>query len=379
MIIVRPAHLQIDLDAVTHNLRVVRGLVGPEVAIIAVVKADAYGHGAVPVARACLAAGAEMLAVALLEEGAELRRNGLLGEILVMGAMLPSQAADLVRWDLTPAVMEFDLASALSREAAAQDKQASAQVKVDTGMNRLGVRLEELPELAGRLAPLPGIRWRGFFSHLADPTDAAGYTTFQAANFRAALGPAEAILGPLPYRSLCSSAGICLYPDYLFSAVRPGEMLYGLVAGVPPESMPDLREAMSLHTCLAFTKRVKRGDKVSYGGTWEAPRDTVLGVVPIGYADGYPRSLSGVAQVLVGGRRRNVVGRVCMDCILVDLGSVADLEPEADCRPGEEVVVFGRQGDEEVRISEISALGHTINQEIVARMGGRLPRVYLNG
>ena len=373
MIILRPAHLQIDLSAIAHNLRVVRSLVGPEVAIIAVVKADAYGHGAVPAARTCLEAGAEMLAVALLEEGIELREHGLMGEILVMGAMLPEQAAELVEWGLTPTIMDFDLAQAVSRAAVAQGKTVTAHLKVDTGMNRLGARLDELPKLAGRLKPLPGLRWEGIFSHLADPTDAAGYTAMQADNFRAAIGPAEVILGPLPYHHLCSSGGICLYPDYAFTAVRPGEMLYGLVAGVPEDHMPDLQEAMSLHTKIVFLKRVERGERVSYGGTWTAPCDTTLAVIPIGYADGYPRSLSSVAPVLIGGRRRNVVGRVCMDCILADVG------PDPDCRVGDEVAVFGKQGDEEVRISEISELGKTINQEIVARMGGRLPRVYVNG
>ncbi|MGE5532643.1 MAG: alanine racemase [Bacteroidota bacterium] len=368
---VRPAHLQIDLGAIAHNVTVVRDIVGAQVAIIAVVKADAYGHGAVPVARTCMESGAEMLAVALLEEGIELRQNGLMADILVMGAMLPEQAEELVRWDLTPAIMNFDLAYAVSKAATAQGKTISAHLKVDTGMTRLGTRLDELPELAGRLAPLPSIRWQGIFSHLADPTDAEGYTAMQAENFKAAIGPAQVILGSLPYRHLCSSGGICLYSEYAFTAVRPGEMLYGLVAGVPEDRMPDLREAMSLHTKIVFLKRVYAGEKVSYGGTWTAPHDTTLAVIPIGYADGYPRSLSSAAQVLIGGRRRDVVGRVCMDCILADVG------PEADCCVGDEVVVFGKQGTEEVRISEISERGQTINQEIVARMGGRLPRVYL--
>lgn len=366
----RPAHLQINLAAIAHNLRVVRELVGPDPALIAVVKADAYGHGAIPVARTCMEAGADMLAVALLEEGIELRQSGLMSDILVMGAMLPEQAAELVAWDLAPAIMDFDLARAVSQAAVAQDRTVSAQIKVDTGMTRLGVRLEDLPKLAGRLAPLPNIHWQGIFSHLADPSD-ADYTAMQADNFRAAIGPAQLILGPLPYRHLCSSGGICICPDNAFTAVRPGEMLYGLVAGVPEDRLPDLQEAMSLHAKIVFLKRVLQGEKVSYGCTWTAPYDTTLAVIPVGYADGYPRSLSGVASVLIGGQRRNIVGRVCMDCILADVG------PDPDCRIGDEVVVFGRQGDQEVRISEISVLGHTINQEIVARMGGRLPRVYL--
>lgn len=367
----RPAHLQINLAAITHNVRIVRGLVGPEVAIIAVVKADAYGHGAVPVARASMAAGADMLAVALLEEGIELREAGLMSEILVMGGMLPEQADELVNWGLSPAIMDFDLAYAVSQAAVAQKKTVCAHLKVDTGMSRLGVRVDELPKLAGRLAPLPNMRWQGIFSHLADAAS-EDCTAMQVANFRAAIGPAQVILGPLPYRHLCSSSGICLYRDYAFTAVRPGEMLYGLVAGVPEDRMPDLQEAMSLHAKIVFLKRVRQGETVSYGCTWTAPLDTTLAVVPVGYADGYPRALSGVGSVLIGGRRRNIVGRVCMDCFMVDVG------PEPDCRVGDEVVVFGRQGDQEVRISEISALGQTINQEIVARMGARLPRVYVS-
>lgn len=372
MTFLRPAHLQIDLEAIRHNLRVVRGLVGEGVKVISVVKADGYGHGAVPVARASVEAGTEMLAVALLEEGVELRQQGLLEDILVMGAMLPEQAGELVRWNLTATVMEFELALALSKAAVAQGKTVSAQIKVDTGMSRLGTRLEEAPKLAGKLARLPNLRWQGVFSHLADPADEAGFTAFQANNFRSIIRPLEVILGPLPYQHLCSSAGICLHPDCHFSAVRPGEMLYGLVAGVPDKKMPELREAMSLHTCIAFLKQVERGDKVSYGCTWEAPCDTTLAIIPIGYADGYPRSLSGVAEVLIGGKRHPLVGRVCMDCIIVNIGA------EAPYGVGEPVVVFGAQGEEEVRISEISALGGTINQEIVARMGSRLPRVYSN-
>lgn len=292
--------------------------------------------------------------------------------ILVMGAMLPEQAEALVAGNLTPSVMNLALAEALSAAAVAAGTELPCHLKVDTGMCRLGARDDGLAALLPRLAALPGLRWEGIFSHLADPTDNAEATQAQVSRFAAAIAEAEAVLGPLPYRHLSGSGGICLHRDSLFTAVRPGEMMYGLVAGVPETLQRGLREAMSLHTRIAFIKPVHTGERVSYGGTWEAPRDTTLAIIPIGYADGYPRSLSGVAEVLIGGRRRPLVGRVCMDCILADVG------PEPDCALGDEVVVFGLQGEAEVRISEISALGQTINQEIVARMGGRLPRVYLN-
>jgi len=370
--LVRPAHLHIDLSAIRHNLGEVRRIVGPQVATIAVVKADAYGHGALPVSRVALAAGAQMLAVALLEEGVALREAGLMAPILVMGAMLPEQADDLVTWNLIPTVMNLELAAALSQAATAAGQVLNCHLKVDTGMCRLGARDDSLPELLPALAHLPGLRWEGIFSHLADPTDDPEATRAQIARLTAAIERAAAALGPLPYRHISGSGGICLHESSFFTAVRPGEMMYGLVAGVPDTMQRGLREAMSLHTRVAFLKRVHAGERVSYGGTWQAPADTTLAVIPIGYADGYPRSLSGVAEVLIGGRRRPLVGRVCMDCILADVG------PQADCALGDEVVVFGRQGEAEVRISEISRLGQTINQEIVARMGSRLPRVYLD-
>jgi len=369
---VRPAYLQIDVSAIHHNLAVVRRIVGPKVAIIAIVKADAYGHGAVPVSRAALEAGAEMLGVALLEEGIQLRQAGIVAPVLVMGAMLPQQAPDLVRWNLIPAVMNLELAQALSQAAIETSQEVICHVKVDTGMCRLGVRDDELGELLTGLVRLPCLRWDGIFSHLADPTGDAGGTVAQIARFAEAVVLAEGMLGPLPYKHLSGSGGICLHPSSHFTAVRPGEMMYGLVAGVPSELQHGLCEAMSLHTQVVFLKPVKAGERVSYGGTYVVPTDTTLAVIPIGYADGYPRSLSGIGEVLIAGKRRPIVGRVCMDCILADVG------PQPRCRLGDDVVVFGRQGEAEVRISEISALGQTINQEIVARMGGRLPRAYLN-
>lgn len=371
--ILRPAHLRIDLEALRQNLGVIRRLIGRDVAIIAVVKADAYGHGAAAVSRVALEHGAQMLAVALLEEGVQLREAGITAPILVMGAMLPQQAQALVEWNISPAIMNLELAEALSQTASAAGREIGCHLKADTGMCRLGARCDGLSELLPKLAALPALRWDGIYSHLADPTDNFESTREQIGRFARAVEQAEKALGPLPYHHLSGSGGICLHPDAYFTAVRPGEMMYGLVAGVPEKQQAGLREMMSLHTQVAFLKPVRAGERVSYGGTYEVPADTTLAIIPIGYADGYPRSLSGVAEVLIGGQRRPLVGRVCMDCVIADVGS------EPACRLGDEVVVFGCQGNQEVRISEISALGQTVNQEIVARMGSRLPRVFLGG
>ncbi len=368
----RPAYLQINLAALRHNLREIRRHVGPRVALIAVVKADAYGHGAVPVSRAALEEGAEMLAVALLEEGQALREAGILAPILVMGALLPEQAEELVAWDLTPAIMNWEFAQALSEAAQKAGKTVPCHLKVDTGMCRLGAREDNLPELLPRLAALPGLRWEGIFSHLSSPTENKEATETQIRRFRRAIATAEAILGPLRYQHLSGSGGISLYAHSYFNAVRPGEMMYGLVAGVPPDRQLNLQEIMSLQAKITFLKPVRQGECVSYGGTWQAPCDTTLAVVPVGYADGYPRSLSGKTHVLIQGQRHPIVGRICMDCFLVDVG------PEPSCTLGDEVVIFGRQGKAEIRISELSELAQTINQEIVSRMGSRLPRVYVD-
>lgn len=368
----RPAYLCINLAALRHNLTEIRRHVGPQVALIAVVKADAYGHGAVPVSRVALEAGAEMLAVALLEEGQTLRKAGILAPILVMGALLPEQAEELVAWDLTPTIMNEEFAKALSQAAQKAGKIVSCHLKVDTGMCRLGVRDDCLAELLSRLAALPGLRWEGIFSHLSAPTENQEATEAQIRRFRQAIAIAEAILGPLRYQHLSGSGGISLYAHSYFNAVRPGEMMYGMAASVSAAQQLTLQEIMSLQAKITFLKPVRQGECVSYGGTWQAPYDTTLAVVPVGYADGYPRALSGKAHVLIQGQRHPIVGRICMDCFLVDVG------PEPRCAIGDEVVIFGRQGQAEIRITELSALAQTINQEIVSRMGSRLPRVYVD-
>lgn len=367
----RPARLEVNLGAIGHNLRAVAGVVGPEVRLIAVVKADAYGHGAVPVAQACLAAGAAMLAVALVEEGIALRQAGILSPILVMGSLLPRQAEEIITWYLTPALMSSDVAAALSAAAVQAGTTCPVHLKVDTGMSRGGFRSDALPEVLPQLAQLPALRWAGIMSHLAAPTDNADHTAAQIAAFRAAVAVTEAHVGPLPYQHLASSAALCALPECRFTAVRPGNMLYGAIEGLHAEFCPILLQPASLKAEIALLKPVHAGEAVSYGCTYCVPADTVLALVPVGYADGYPRALSNGADVLIGGRRCPVVGRVCMDSFLVDVG------PEPSCRVGDEVVLLGSQGAEQIDVLELAHRAGTITQEIMARFGSRLPRVYI--
>ena len=368
----RPAYLEIDLAAFAHNIGTVRRLVGPAVEIIAVVKANAYGHGTLPVARACLTAGASRLAVAIVEEGIELRQKGILAPILVMGGLIPGQAAEAVAWNLTSTVMNFAYAEALSQAAIEQNTCASVHLKIDTGMSRLGVRSDMAGELAAQLATLPALHFEGIYTHLADPTGNPEFTRDQITAFHQAIKAAQSHLGPLPVRHLLGSGGICTCPGEAMTAVRPGEMLYSHVEGLSADIEVDIHPPLTLRAPIVLMKPVRRGETVSYGCTYRVPEDTVLAILPVGYADGYPRALTGRAEVLIGGQRHRVVGRVCMDTIIVDVGS------QPLCRIGDEAVLIGRQGEEEISALEIANHCQTITQDILSRLGSRLPRVYVN-
>lgn len=368
----RPARLEISIKAIAHNLGVVRSLVAQGVRVIAVVKAEAYGHGALRAAHACRRAGADMLAVALVEEGIALRQQGILTPILVMGAFLPSQAQEFVTWGLTPAVMSLEQATALSAAAQCRQVELPVHLKVDTGMSRGGLRHDALRELLPQLAALPALRYEGIMSHLADPASNAEFTDRQRELFADAVAEVTTVLGRVPYQHLAASAAIFCRTDCHFTAVRPGNMLYGALEDVPAEGRPPLRPAMALKTCIALLKPARAGEVVSYGCTYCVPRDTMLAVVPVGYADGYPRALSSQAEALVGGQRCPLVGRVCMDSVMVDVGGVPT------CRVGDEVVLLGRQGEETIKVEELARRAGTITQEIMARMGSRLPRVYMD-
>lgn len=360
------------MNAIAHNLGAVRALVGDAVKLIAVVKAEAYGHGALRAAHACRRAGAELLAVALIEEGIALRQQGIMAPILVMGAFLPAQAEEFVAWRLTPTVMSLEQAAALSAVALSRSVELPVHLKIDTGMSRGGLRHDALRQLLPQLAALPALRYEGIMSHLADPANNAEFTDRQRDLFAAAVVQATTVLGPLPYQHLAASAAICCRPDCRFTAVRPGNVLYGALEDVPPDYRPPLRPAMALRARIALLKPARAGEFISYGCTYRVPGDTVLAVVPVGYADGYPRSLSGRAEALVGGQRCPVVGRVCMDSIILDVGKLPT------CRVGDEVVLLGKQGEETITVEELAGWAGTITQEIMARMGSRLPRVYVD-
>ncbi len=368
----RPTYAEIDLAAIRHNIGQIRAAVGPAVKLIAVVKANAYGHGAVKVSRAALEAGADCLAVAIPEEGAELRGAGLAVPIFILGLTPPEQARLVVDYHLTAAVATMDCIKALSHAARDAGRRCRVMLKTDTGMGRIGVAPVEIEEYRQYIQASPGVELVGIFTHLAsaDAADKA-YAEKQLAVFRAAVDRLAAKTS-LTYISAANSAATVDLPQGFFNTVRPGIIIYGLPPSHEMHGSFDLRPAMQFKTRIAYIKEVNAGTSVSYGCTFTTERPTFLATLPVGYADGYSRHLSNKATVLIGGKRCPVVGRVCMDQTVVDLG------PESDAAIGDEVVLVGRQGKEEITLTELADLAGTINYELACAVSPRVPRIYIN-
>ncbi|WP_442893201.1 alanine racemase [Aquipuribacter sp. SD81] len=365
--------VEVDLDAVASNVAALAART--RTPVLAVVKADAYGHGLVPVARAAVAGGATWLGVAQLDEALRLRDAGV-DEPLLTWLLLPDARllAEALRRQVTIGVSDPSHVEALLEAARATGQVADVHVKVDTGLNRNGVRVEDLPPLAAALAAAERdglVAVSGVFSHLAW-ADAPDHPTIdaQAEAFTEAVEVLRAAGLRPTWRHLANSAATLTRADLHLDLVRPGLAVYGL-SPVPDLAGPGewgLRPALTLRSRLALTKAVRAGEGVSYGHVWTAPHDTVVGLVPLGYADGVPRAATGRAQVWVGGRRAPVVGRVCMDQVVVDLG------PGAHEAVGDDVVLLGPGDRGEPTAQEWAEWAGTISYEVVARLGSRLPR-----
>lgn len=367
---IRPTRAEIDLGAITRNAHLLKGVVGPRVGVLAVVKADAYGHGAVPVARA-LAASPDVagLAVSLSEEGLELRRAGVGGSILVMGGVYTGAHRDLVVHDLVPVVSEAADVTAFGRAARGLNTRAAIHVKLDTGMSRLGVRPERLGELLDVVTGEPNVELTGFCTHLASADSDDAQTAEQLARFGAAIPLARAAAGGAITIHAANSAATMRFPQARYDAVRPGLALYG--GGMEPKASAKVEQAMRFVTAIAQLRDVATGDAVSYGALWRAARPSRLATLPVGYADGYPRRLTGSAEVLIGGVRCPVAGAVCMDMTIVDVTALGDR-----VAIGDQAVLLGEQGDERVTAAELAARAGLIEYEITCGISKRVPRVY---
>ena len=365
----RPTVAVIDLDAVRHNVRV---LAPEHVAYMAVVKANGYGHGAIPIARAALEAGAAWLGVALVEEGIALREAGIAAPVLVLTEFPRGSEKEALAADLTPVLYTEEGIEGVAEAAETLSRSARAHVKVDTGMHRVGL----LPDLAvGFLerAAERGLEVEGILTHLAKsevPDDPA--TRQQLATFGRLLTTfSERGLRPR-IRHAANTAASMVIPESRLDLVRIGIGTYGVAPDPSLAGFADLRPVMSLRSRVSLVKRVERGHAVSYGFTYRLSRDANIVTVPVGYADGFARSLSNRAQVLIRGQRYPVVGTVTMDQLLVDCG---DDPVEA----GDEVVLWGRQGEDEILVEDVAAWWGTTGYEVVCAVSERVPREYLHG
>lgn len=367
----RPTAAMIDLCALDHNFEEVKRRVGGR-KILAVVKAQAYGHGAVRVSRRLLALGADMLGVALVEEGKELRDAGIDAPILVMGAMFPEQAAAAVSLRLTPAIFTPSLAQALSDAARALKTKAAVHVKIDTGMGRIGVSPEGAPRLIAEMKKMDGLEVRGLMTHFADADlRDKQFASKQMGRFETLIKALEAGGIDIPVRHAANSAAVLDFGRALFTMVRPGLMLYGYNPLEAGAEAADLRPALSLVTRIAFLKTVPAGTPISYGRTFVTERESVIATLPIGYADGYGRGLSNKGEALVRGARARVAGRVCMDMCMIDVTGIPGV------REGDEVVLIGSQNGERITADELAAKTGTIAYEVLCGVSSRVPRIYL--
>jgi alanine racemase len=363
----RPTIAEVDLDAIRHNVEALKPA-GAE--LMAVVKADGYGHGDVAVARAALGAGATWLGVALVEEGLRLREAGIRNEPILLLSEFPSDAEkDVVAADLTATVYSKTKAAALASAGRAIGRPIRAHLKLDTGMHRVGIPPEEAVDVA-RAMRSEGIEVEGVWTHFARSEEVDVPTTpEQLDRFRAVLRDLEGAGIRPRYRHAANSGAAIAWPESHLDLVRVGIAMYGIAPGPDLAGRVDLRQAMSLRSRVSHVRRLPAGEAVSYGHTYRLEGDATIVTVPVGYADGYLRALSNRGQVLIGGKRRPVAGTVTMDQLMVDVG-------DDRVEKGDEVVLFGRQADQEIRVEEVAAWAGTIGYEIVCAVSERVPREY---
>ncbi len=375
MIEYRRISADIDLDALTHNLDEIHRCISKDTKIIAVVKADGYGHGAVPLAEVMeKREDVWGYAVATPEEAEELYSNEIKKPILILGYTFPEYDEQIVKENLRPAIFSFIRAKQLSEEAVRQNKICKIHIKLDTGMSRIGYQVtEQSANEIAQIAKLPNIMIEGIFTHFskADETDKT-FTKKQADAYDKMIDWLEERQVSIPIHHVSNSAGIVDMPEYNKDIVRAGIILYGLwPSDEVKKNNIDLQPLLSLKSHVVHVKELEPGRIISYGGTFEVEKTMRIATVPVGYADGYPRSLSNKGYVLIHGKRAAICGRVCMDQMMVD---VTDIE---DVCPGDAVTLIGRDGAACITLEELGDLSGRFNYEFVCDLNKRIPRVYV--
>ncbi len=363
----------IDLDAICDNILNIRKLLDSNTKIMAIIKADGYGHGAVPIAKVLDRIGVDTFGIAILEEGIELRRAGIKKPLLILGYTPKEQLKELVRYDVTPTVFQYCVAKELSEEALKQNKTANIHIKLDTGMNRIGFsdKIESIDEIK-KIALLKGIRLEGIFSHFAcaDEEDKTSAKS-QLQRFLSFVKQLEAEGVHIPIKHISGSAGIIDLPEAQMDMVRCGISTYGLY---PSEEVNKgklvLKPAMEIKTHVSYVKEVDAGVGVSYGSTYITKRKTRIATIPVGYGDGYPRLLSSKGRILIHGKSAPIIGRICMDQFMVDVTDIDNVEQ------GDTVTLLGKDGEQFISVEEIAAMAYSFNYELVCNVGKRIPRIY---
>ena len=371
----RPTWAEIDLDKLAANFNRIKQLVSPVARVMAVVKANAYGHGAVECARRLVNEGADWFGVALPEEGIELRSAGIAQSVLCLAGFWPGQAGLCIQQRLTPVVYQLDTIESLNQAASNAGVVADVHVKVDTGMGRLGVRFDQLNEFVGALKQFRNIRVDGLMSHLAaaDDSSCEPLTHDQIVRFDSAVAVFRDHGFRPTHLHLANSAGIFSHRDAWGNMVRPGGVLYGLWRDVLPPTTPhpELLPVMSLHSRVSLLKWVPAGETIGYGCTFEASRRSLIATLPIGYHDGYMRGLSNRAHVIVRGMYAPVVGRVSMDLTLIDVTNVPGVEIN------DQVTLFGSQDELKTTAEDLARIVGTLSYEVTCGVSERVPRVYV--
>ncbi len=366
-----PAWMEVNLDAMKWNIDRVRELLKKDIAILLVVKADAYGHGSVRIARLAAECGIDMLGVATVDEGKELREAGIGLPILVLSPVLPEEIVHALQYDLAVTVSSFEFASAASETAKRQGRACRVHIEVDTGMGRAGLSRENAGETIAEIAKLEGLDMEGIFTHFPASDSDMDFSREQIESFNELLGELDTRGIRFPYVHTANSAAILNYEASHFNMIRPGLLIYGHMPSIHLAGKVEVVPVMSFRTKLVLVREIPPGASISYGRTYIAPEHITMGIIPVGYGHGMSHRLSNKGEVLFRGSRVPIIGRVTMDMTMIDLSGFEDP------RVGEEVVVFGRQGEEEISVDEIAQWEGTLNYEILCRISKRVARLYL--
>jgi alanine racemase len=363
----RPTWAEVNLSNLAYNFKQIKKAIKPETLVMVCVKADAYGHGLILVAKKLVDCGVDYLGVASIDEAIKVREAGIKLPVLVLGMILKKDIPPLFRYRIIPTVCTKDMAYALNSKARAKGKVIKIHVKVDTGMGRIGILHKDVLEFVKDISRLKFINIDGIFTHLACADTDKDFTCYQIDLFNRLKKQLDNLGINIPLIHAANSLGVASYPNSHFNMVRPGLMVYGL--SLKENLGINLKPVLSLKTRIVYFKRVPKGYGISYGHTYVTKKETTIVTLPIGYGDGYPRNLSNKAPVLIQGQRFKISGHVCMDQIMVDTGNYP-------VKIGQVAVLIGSQDKNKITAEELANLSDTIPYEIVCGLGSRVPRVY---